>query len=117
MKTNSNKVVKMQSGHSIKLRFIDRYFLNRLIPVVGKVETLIAARSLTQKLEITEQEKTKFQFNTEGNDTTWNKKGETYQIEIFVNEFEKMLIQKLLSEANEKEAIPAVCLDFYLANK
>jgi len=109
------KVVKV--NNKIKMRLIDRLFVEALLPKIGKDETLICVRDIRKKIVITEEENKRFKVVRNGDNIDWNTQGEKYEKEIEFSELELFFVKKFLKDANEKEAIPEVCLDFYLKNK
>jgi len=114
-KSNSMKVVKVEN--KMKMKLIDRVFVDALLPKIGKDETLICVRDIRKKLVFTEEENKKFEVVRAGDNIDWNKAGEKYEKEIEFSEMELFFVRKFLKDANDKEAIPEVCLDFYLTNK
>ena len=88
-----------------------------LLPKIGKDETLICVRDIRKKIVITEEENKRFKVVRNGDNIDWNTQGEKYEKEIEFSELELFFVKKFLKDANEKEAIPEVCLDFYLKNK
>jgi len=111
-KSSSMKIVK--SNNKIKFKLVDRLFMEAILPKLGKDETLLCVRDIRKKMLFTEEEKKKYAIVQKGDNVDWNTAGEKFEKEIEFTEVELFFIKKFLKDANDKEAIPEVCLDFYL---
>jgi hypothetical protein len=91
--------------NTIKIKLLDKIMLGSILPAEGNIKTLTIVKDIREKIQVTQDEISKFEIQSTGASLTWNEKGTKAEFDLDLTELEKIEIKLCLQKLDREKKL------------